>query len=88
MRRMLVILALENTTTREKGYISFRYFSKDGISMALWKNASVNRILTVEGVCFISISGALVGNVLSPCGEKANNISKISKTRARELSKG
>ena len=26
---------------------------------------------------FISISGALVGNVLSPCGEKANNIPKF-----------
>jgi hypothetical protein len=52
--------------------------------MALWNNDFVNRILMMEGVCFISISGALVDNVLAPATKK-KTIFKTSETRGRKL---
>jgi hypothetical protein len=57
------------------------------INIALLDSASVNRILKMERVCFISISGALIGNVLAPAPKK-KTIFKTSETRGRRLSKG
>ena len=74
MRRMLVILALENTTTREKAIFPF------GTSLRMeYQYGSLEERFCEQNSdygrgIFISISGALVGNVLSPCGEKENNI--------------